>query len=148
MNIKEMLKETIDKNNKEDMYKLNDMLSDLIYDLKTEHPEKYKKYKTELYEIAYGKVITKEKAKEIVEEMKPYGEHYSIEMISNMFNGYLGNHNEIDYYLVANSLYNDYHDVIGDDDEMYKELTNKWLNDEDAVEDKVYYYFMNIPKRG
>ena len=39
----------------------------------------YKEYKKELYELAYGKVILEDKAKEIVENMKPYGEHFKLE---------------------------------------------------------------------
>mgnify|MGYP000019427310 FL=1 len=147
MGVKEMLEKVIDKGKQEDMHKLNDMLKELICDLKIKDPKMYKEYKTELYELAYGRVILKEKAEEIVENMRPYGEHYTLELVKDMFRSNIGKHSEVDYYLVINSLYNDYCDIIGDDDEMYKSLTKKWLDDEDAVEDKTYYYFMNIPKR-
>ena len=55
-------------------------------------------------------------------------------------------HNVSDIYLVANSLYNDYHEILDDNDEMYAKMTKLWLNDADSVEDKIYQYFCNIPK--
>ena len=74
-----MLAKIIDKGNIEDMYKLNDMLDNLICDLKEQKPKLYKEYKKELYELAYGNVILEDKAIEIVKNMKPNGEHYSLE---------------------------------------------------------------------
>lgn len=146
MKIKEMLAKIIDKGNIEDMYKLNDMLDDLICDLKEQKPKLYKEYKKELYELAYGNVILEDKAIEIVENMRPYGEHYTIEDAKEIKQEYSMKNNTSDIYLVVNSLYNDYHDLLDDNDEMYAKMTKLWLNDADSVEDKVYIYFSEIPK--
>lgn len=146
MKIKEMLAKIIDKGNIEDMYKLNDMLDDLICDLKEQKPKLYKEYKKELYELAYGNVILEDKAIEIVENMRPYGEHYTIEDAKEIKQEYSMKNNASDIYLVVNSLYNDYHDLLDDNDEMYAKMTKLWLNDADSVEDKVYIYFSEIPK--
>lgn len=146
MKIKEMLAKIIDKGNVEDMYKLNDMLDDLICDLKEQKPKLYKEYKKELYELAYGNVILEDKAIEIVENMRPYGEHYTIEDAKEIKQEYSMKNNASDIYLVVNSLYNDYHDLLDDNDEMYAKMTKLWLNDADSVEDKVYIYFSEIPK--
>lgn len=146
MKIKEMLAKIIDKGNIEDMYKLNDMLDDLICDLKEQKPKLYKEYKKELYELAYGNMILEDKAIEIVENMRPYGEHYTIEDAKEIKQEYSMKNNASDIYLVVNSLYNDYHDLLDDNDEMYAKMTKLWLNDADSVEDKVYIYFSEIPK--
>ena len=146
MKIKEMLAKIIDKGNIEDMYKLNDMLDTLICDLKEQKPKLYKEYKKELYELAYGNVILDDKAIEIVKNMKPNGEHYSLEYAKDIKENYNIKYSVSDVYLVINSLYNDYHDLLEDNDEMYAKMTKLWLNDSDSVEDKVYAYFMNIAK--
>ena len=146
MKIKEMLAKIIDKGNIEDMYKLNEMLDELICDLKEQKPKLYKEYKKELYELAYGNVILEDKAIEIVEHMKPFGEHYNMQDAKEIKEDYSIKHSVSDVYLVANSLYNDYHDLLEDNDEMYAKMTKMWLNDTDSVEDKVYLYFCNIPK--
>lgn len=146
MKIKEMLTKIIDKGNIEYMYKLNDMLDNLICDLKEQKPKLYKEYKKELYELAYGNVILEDKAIEIVKNMKPNGEHYSLEYAKDIKENYNIKYSVSDVYLVINSLYNDYHDLLEDNDEMYAKMTKLWLNDSDSVEDKVYVYFMNIAK--
>lgn len=141
-----MLAKIIDKGNIEDIYKLNDMLDNLICDLKEQKPKLYKEYKKELYELAYGNVILEDKAIEIVKNMKPNGEHYSLEYAKDIKENYNIKYSVSDVYLVINSLYNDYHDLLEDNDEMYAKMTKLWLNDSDSVEDKVYVYFMNIAK--
>ena len=146
MKVKEMLAKIIEKGSIEDMYKLNDMLDELICDLKEQKPKLYKDYKTQLYELAYGNVILEDKAKEIVEHMKPYGERYTIDDTKNIKDNYSLKHELSDVYLVINSLYNDYYDLLEDNDDMYIKMTKLWLNDTDAVDDKVYKYFMNITK--
>ena len=146
MKVKEMLVKIIDRGDIQDMYKLNDMLDELICDLKEQKPKLYKEYKKELYELAYGNVILEDKAIEIVEHMKPYGEHYSMDEAKMLKENYSIRHNVSDIYLVANSLYNDYHEILDDNDEMYAKMTKLWLNDADSVEDKIYQYFCNIPK--
>lgn len=146
MKIKEMLAKIIDKGNIEDMYKLNEMLDELICDLKEQKPKLYKEYRKQLYELAYGNVILEDKAVEIVKNMKPYGEHYNMQDAKEIKEDYSIKHSVSDVYLVVNSLYNDYHDLLEDNDEMYAKMTKMWLNDTDAVEDKTYLYFYNIPK--
>lgn len=146
MKIKQMLAKIIDKGNIEDMYKLNDMMDELICDLKEQKPRLYKEYKRELYEIAYGNVILEDKAKEIVENMKPYGEYYNLDDAKKIKDSYSIKHSVSDVYLVVNSLYNDYHDLFNDNDDMYAKMTELWLNDADSIDDKVYEYFCVIPK--
>ena len=47
-----------------------------------------------------------------------------------------------------NSLANDYGSVIDKDDtDTYVKMANSFINDEDAVKDKVCKYFTTIPKK-
>lgn len=148
MKTREMIDIIIDKGDSEDMYKLNDMFNDLICDLKTKDPKMYHEYKTCLYELAYGKVILLEKAKEIVSDMMPYGEHWDIETVKQVVRDNNLKFEPSDFYLVLNSVYNDYCNIFGEEDiETYIKLAKSWLDDKDAVDDKVYVYFMNIPKK-
>lgn len=52
----------------------------------------------------------------------------------------------IDFWVVMNSAYNDYHDIFGDDVEMYARFTKDFIQDEDAKEGKVFRYFTKIAK--
>lgn len=146
MKIKKMLETIIERGKVEDMYKLNDMLDELICDLKEQKPKLYKEYKMELYEIAYGNVILEDKAREIVEHMKPFGEHFSMENAKEIKEDYSIKHSVSDIYLVVNSLYNDYHEILDENNDLYAKMTKLWLNDADSVDDKVFQYFCTIPK--
>ena len=45
-----------------------------------------------------------------------------------------------------NSAYNDYNDIFKDNVEWYAKFSKDFIDDEDAKEGKVYYYFSMIPK--
>ena len=96
------------------MKKLGDMLSEINYENKESHPDIYKKYKMELYEIAYGKKISEEMGKKWVKEMKPEGEHWTIEQTTEAMQKMGYNFDAIDFYVVANMMYNDYNDMVKD----------------------------------
>ena len=70
MKIREYIDKIGENRKPEDMQKLGDMLSELIYMTKESHPELYEKYKMKLYGMAYNYKFTREMAEEIVEEMK------------------------------------------------------------------------------
>ena len=146
MKIKKMLEVIIDKGKTEDMYKLNDMLDERICDLKEKQPKLYKEYKMKLYEMAYGKVLTEEMAYNWVENMKPKGEHWTVEETTNAMANLGYNCNKIDFYVVANMMYNDYYNLVKDDEELALKMAYMWLDDEDAVKDKLYEYYRHIPK--
>ena len=58
--IRKYIEKIGENRNVEDMEKLGDMLSEIIYKTKESHPDIYKKYKVELYEMAYGKKLNEE----------------------------------------------------------------------------------------
>lgn len=147
MKIKEMIHKIIDSGNTEKMYKLNEMLDDLICDLKETDPEKYKEYKMCLYEMAYGKVLNEEMAEKWVKDMKPVGLHFTMEETTNAMRQMGYNCDQLDYFVACNMMYNDYFKTVKDDNELTFKLAYEWLDDEDAVKDKLYDYWKYIVKK-
>lgn len=140
-NIKKYIEMIVDNGKREDMECLSDMLSDVIYLLKDEHHDKYEKYKNKLYGMAYNYKIDEEMAKEIVEEMKPLGEYWTMEQVK----GVMANdtHRLEDMYVVINSLANDYSNIISTEEtETYIKMAHAWLDDIDAKENKIWKYFV------
>ena len=131
----------------EKMNKLGDMLEELIEGLKEAHHEEYEEYKNELYEMAYGKKINKEMAVEWVNSMKPVGEHWSIDQTTGAKESLGYDVDNIDFYIVANMMFNDYVDIVQDNEELALKMAYDWLNDEDAKEDKLYCYWKHIIKK-
>ena len=145
-----MIRKYIDKiadNGKiEDMKELGDMLAEIIYEMKDAHPEEYHEYKMELYEMAYGKKINEEIAEKWVKEMKPIGMHWTMEETTNAMQSLGYSFNAIDFFVVANMMYNDYYDLVKEDETLALKLAKDWLDDEDAKEDKLYCYWKHIIK--
>ena len=139
--IRKYIEKIGENRNIEDMKKLGDMLSDIIYDTKESHPEIYKKYKKKLIGMAYNYEIDKELAHEIVEDMKPLGEYWNMETVASV----IGNdtHRLEDMYVVMNSLVNDYNKIISPDDaDTYVKMAHAWLDDVDAKDHKLWKYFI------
>ena len=107
-----------------------------------------------LYVMAYGKVLTREMAEEIVENMSPYGEYWEYDTTTSVKNSYgLRDISDIDFYVVMNKTYNDNRDTVekfvSDENqqvEMYVSLAKDFIKDEDAKEGKVFTYFTTIPE--
>lgn len=147
MKIKEMLNIIIDKGKIEDMYKLNEMLDELICDLKEQKPQLYKEYKMKLYKLAYGSVLSEKMAEEIITEMEPYHMRWSLSETRQVQEQYgLDRIRDIDFWVVINSAYNDYKELFDDNLDMYVKFTKLFIMDKDGKEDKVYEYFMNVVK--
>lgn len=142
-----MLEVIIDKGKTEDMYKLNDMLDELICDLKEKQPKLYKEYKMKLMGMAYDYKFDEDMAIEIVNNMKPLGEYWDYETTSKVKRDYDINATDCDFYVVMNSLVNDYNKIIDKEDaETYVKMANAFINDDDAKKDKIWIYFTKIPK--
>ena len=147
MKVKKMLEVIIDKGKTEDMYKLNDMIDELICDLKEKQPKLYKEYKMKLMGMAYDYKLNDDMAMEIVNNMKPLGEYWDYETASKVRKDYGVNAIDCDFYVVMNSLVNDYSKIIDKEDvETYVKMTSAFINDDDAKKDKIWIYFTKIPK--
>lgn len=146
-----MIKKYIDKigenRNIEDMNKLGDILSNAIYDIKEYDYTKYKKYKNKLMGMAYNYKFDEEMAQEIVKNMQPLGEYWDINTINQVKNKYNINTDLYEFYVVMNAMANDYGEIINKDDvDTYVKLSLAFINDEDAVEHKVWKYFTKLVK--
>ena len=97
--------------------------------------------------MAYGYKFNKDMAEELVENMRPLGQYWNIETTSKVKKDYDINADDCDFYIVMNSLANDYYKIIDREDiETYSKMTGAFINDEDAIKNKVWKYFTIIPK--
>lgn len=139
--IRKYIEKIGENKNIEDMNKLGDMLTEIIYETKESHPDMYKKYKNKLKGMAYNYEIDKEMAKEIVEDMQPLGEYWNMETIASVIDG--DSHKLEDMYVVMNSLANDYQNVVNlEDTNTYIKMAHAWLDDVDGHTNKVWWYFV------
>ena len=147
MEIKKYISDIAENGNTEDMNKLSDMLEEVICKMKEYHPEMYNRYKMKLYETAYGKTINEEMADSWVKEMVPMGKHWSLEESTEVMKSMNYQDKPIEFFVVANMMYNDYYNLVKENEEMSFKLAHDWLNDEDAKDCKLYEYWKYIIKR-
>ena len=134
----------IESDDNEKMEKLKDILVNTITYLKGTDYDKYREIECKLYEIVEGKKLTLEKAQEWVKGMP---EHWTMEETNSVRKV---NIPEIDFYVLMNMLYSDYHDVIGDNLDTYIKLAMDWYNDADIPMDgseKLYCYWKHFAKK-
>lgn len=149
--IKESIAKIVSNGDERDMNKLSDMLDETIEMMKENDPEKYKKYKICLYEMANGEVLTNEMKEEWVRSMRPLAK-WTKEEIENVANQYELKVPTMSAYVIMNMLYSDLKSSLGsgDDEESlqkYIQATNDWYFDEDAKksgETKLYNYWKYI----
>lgn len=146
MKIREYIEKIIENGKREDMQTLSEMLDELICDLKEKNPKLYYKYKSELYELANGKVLTDDMAHEWVNKMQPIHEFWTYEETTNAMRQMGYNLDKIEFYVVANMMMNDYNNLVKDNEELALKMAKDWLNDTDSVENKLYEYHKYIVK--
>lgn len=145
MDIEEIIQAIVDNGRVEDMETLSDILEDTMLEIEKYDKECYDKYVMELYKMAYGNVLNKEMAEEIVSKMRPYGKRWSIEETKKLQEQYgIDNVRNSDFFVVMNSAYNDYRDLLDDNTEKYVKFTMDFIQDEDARPDKVFIYYTQI----
>lgn len=144
MEVKSYVEKIIASDNQEKKDKLINTICDMMEELDKECREDYE---VEIYEIWEGKVLNEEKAKMLIDAMKPNGQKWTLEE-TNGVKAQFG-YNDIrpvDFWIVMNSAWNDFYDLFKDNIEYYAKYSYDFIKDEDAVDDKVYYYFTMIPK--
>lgn len=146
--VEELIDKIVQSGTNADMKKLEEVVKSVFSKLKMHDNECYSKYVMKLYTLAYGKVLSKEMAEKIIKNMSPYGMHWTCAETSQVQREYgMTNIRDVDFWLVMNMAYNDYHDLYKDDIEMYVKYTQLFLNDEDAKDGKVFIYFTEIPEK-
>lgn len=102
-------------------------------------------YDQKIYETVEGKVLTEARARTLINNMTPMGMKWELAETETLRNDQ--SIRPVDFWIVMNSAYNDYHDLFAENLDYYVKYTNNFIKDEDAVDDKVYYYFTMIPKK-
>jgi hypothetical protein len=147
MDVEVYIEKIVDNGKIEDMEELSDMLEDTMEIVKMYDDKCYKEMEMKLYKMAFGNVLNRQMAEEIVHKMKPSGLRWSLEETRNLQNQYgISNINDVDFFIVMNSAYNDYRDIFGDNIEQYLKFTIDFIEDEDAKDDKIFLYFTTIPR--
>ncbi len=113
--------------------------------LKTLDPDCYTATMDKLGKMAY--CISEDKAREIVRTMRPYGEKWSYEAVKDLVRA-KGKEDSVNWYLVMNMAYNDYHDTgamvgLAEDTEFYYSIARDFIEDEDGKKFKVEKYFLS-----
>ena len=147
MHIRKYIRKIVDDGSQQDMEKLADILEEVIEDMQEFDPQSYHKYEMCLYKMAYGDKLTEDLAEEIVNKMKPYGMRWSLQESEKIQREYgMDNIDSVDFFVVINSAFNDYRELLGDELSNYVKYTDAFINDEDAKKNKVFLYFISIPK--
>ena len=131
--------------NKEDIIEIIDML---MCEIEDKHKELYKHIECEMYEMVYGKKLSEEMAHNWVKEMEPIGMHWTYEETTNAMHNMGYSCDALNFFVVANMMYNDYYELVKDDEALALKMAYAWLKDKDAKDDKLYNYWKHIAKRG
>jgi hypothetical protein len=126
---------------------LTDILDMLICHAKDTDRELYDHVESLLYEMAYGKKISKEMAEEWVKNMKPKGQHWTHEETTQAMHELGYSLEPVEYYVVANMMYNDYYNLVKENEPLALELAEDWLDDEDSKDCKLYEYWKHVIKK-
>ena len=141
------IEKIISSKNSEAMEKLKCITIEILDCIKEKDPDKYEEIEKCLYEICEGKILNFEKAEKIIQNMKPYGMKWTLDQTDNLIKEKgINNIRPVDFWIVMNSAYNDYHNIFEEDIDMYVKYSKEFISDEDAVDCKVYEYFTTIPK--
>ena len=144
MDIKHYVEKIMASDSQTKKDELVDMISSII---DCWEDEDKKELENQLYEIAEGKVLNEEKAESLINAMKPYGRKWTIDETNSVKAQYgYDDIRPVDFWIVMNSAWNDYNDLFKDNVEYYARYSYDFIKDEDAVDDKVYYYFTMLPK--
>lgn len=152
MHIKEYIEKIVKDGDKKEMEALSYMLEEVVYMFKEYDEDLYCQYKMKLYEMAYGKVLTLDMAKEWVSEMIPMAK-WTYEETSSVLEKYNLKIHPVSFYAIMNMMYSDMKSVLGNADteeslQKYIAATKAWYYDEDAEngDEKLYCYWKYIVK--
>lgn len=141
---KKLLDKMKENPTKENFATISEVAEMSMYDLKEKNPKLYEHLEKLLYEAVNGKKLTKEKAENIAHNFKPYGMKWTYDQTSDVLNSLGYSIDPIEFFIVMNSAYNDYHDLFDEDAEKYAKYSKMFIDDKDAKNGKVYTYFTEI----
>ena len=140
-----LIKEIVHSSNIEHMEMLEDMLVDLIDELKHTNHHKYKEIEYKLYKTVNGKHLNEKLAHHWVDALEnkdgTKGGHWTIEQTNQFVDG----NNKYDWYVAMNVVYSDFYNPKFDTN-TYVELARDFIHDKDANECKLLKYYMFVVK--
>lgn len=146
MEIEDYIEKIVDNGRVEDMKELSDILEDTMEIIQRYDEQCYKEMEMKLYKMAYGNVLNRKMAENIVHKMRPTGMRWSYEETKDLQRQYgIDNINSVDFFIVMNSAFNDYRDLFQDNVEDYIKFSIDFIEDEDAKKDKIFLYYTMIP---
>jgi len=144
MEMKKYIKKIISSDNETKKEEMIELLCEIFSEMEEDDREEIERH---FYEISEGRILNEEKAKKLIEAMKPYGMKWTLDDTEGVRKQYgYENIRPVDFWITMNSAYNDYSDIFKDNIDMYAKYSRDFICDEDAVDEKVYYYFSMIPK--
>ena len=143
---KKLLSKMKERASQTDVDALVDVTSMALDNMKEEKPDFYSHLECILYETLYGKVLSEDKAIDWVRSMQPVGQHWTMEETTEAMHNLGYSLDPIEFYAIANMIYNDQYDIVKDDETLALKLAHNWLKDKDAVEHKTYEYYKYITK--
>lgn len=138
------IRNIIDSNNIEKLKMLACTAEDMLETIEKLDENKYAKYELDIYEISNGKKISEEIAMNWVASMKPVGMHWTMDETTSAMRDRGWNLDPVEFFVVANMIFNDYNDLIADDAEMTLKMAKDWLQDVDSKENKLYNYYKYV----
>lgn len=142
-----LMEKIIKDGKKEGMEILADVFDKAMRHLEEYDEEEYKELELCLHKGAYGKILSEDMAKDIIVEMKPYGMKWTLMQTKEVQKQYnLLDIRDVDFWIVMNMAYNDYHEIFEENLDMYVKYAKNFIKDEDAKEGKVFEYFTRIVK--
>lgn len=134
MRYKEMIEEAKKKGlaSEKVMWESIDDLDEMLCDIKKEHPDKFWKFIRKQHGIMYNNHYDEKFAMWDVERMKPLGMYWTVTQVEEATRGIpLPSGTTIwDKFVALNSMANDLHGVIPDD-QIIKAALAFWINDKD-----------------
>ena len=143
---KQMIREIIENGSKEQMIRLEEVLSEAVCLL---DERDYAEIECEIHKILYGDHLGETMAKEWVRKMEnkdgTQGGHWTPEQTDAVRRQYCPSADPWDFYAVLNSVYSDYYNPkFGTD--IYAEMAADCIRDEVAKPGKTLSYYLQIVK--
>ena len=132
----------ISSDDKGKMEQLRTLYKQTLDYIKATDLQKYREIECSLYEIVEGKRLNEERAKKWVSEMKPSAK-WSMEDVRPIKTDIP----LVDFYVLMNMMYTDYHEILGEDVDTYVKMSEAWYYDPDTKKqgsEKLYCYGKNI----
>lgn len=137
------------------MVEWQDIIIDLMEELKVSKPKMYNRFYDKFYRSVYGDHFSEEMVMKAVKGMEnvdgTMGEHWTIEQTTSvakqtgiMFDKF----NKYDWYYVLNMMYSDYSKLFNSNTDTYIKLAKAWLEDPDVEEGKAYRYYKEVVLKG